>query len=135
METRSACSVGTKECMLRQMFLRFVLSITTLSLLLPAVAAGASDHGKRHIYHWHGYGFLPGYHQPPSNSVPIYSRYSRKPSDRVTTSYPNFRTPSYWWGGGHYYFGDPGFYRGRYNGGSVGPCWTWTPIGPMWNCG
>ena len=29
----------------------------------------------------------------------------------------------------------PGFYRGRYNGGSFGPCWSWTPIGPAWNCG
>jgi hypothetical protein len=23
----------------------------------------------------------------------------------------------------------------RYNGGSFGPCWTRTPIGPIWNCG
>jgi hypothetical protein len=29
----------------------------------------------------------------------------------------------------------PGFYRGRNNGGSFGPCWTWTPIGRAWNCG
>ena len=44
--------------------------------------------------------------------------------------------PSYYtYGGGHYYFGRPGFFRGHYNGGSFGPCWTWTPIGPMWNCG
>ena len=34
-----------------------------------------------------------------------------------------------------YGWGGPGFYRGRYNGGSFGPCWTWTPIGRMWNCG
>jgi hypothetical protein len=34
-----------------------------------------------------------------------------------------------------HYFGRPGFYRGRYNGGTFGPCWTRTPIGPMWNCG
>jgi hypothetical protein len=34
-----------------------------------------------------------------------------------------------------HYFGRPGFYGGRYNGGSFGPCWTQTPIGPVWNCG
>ena len=33
------------------------------------------------------------------------------------------------------YFGRPGFYRGRYDGGSFGPCWTRTPIGPIWTCG
>ena len=32
--------------------------------LLPAIAFAAPIH-TRHIYHWHGYGFLPGYHQPP----------------------------------------------------------------------
>ena len=26
-------------------------------------------------------------------------------------------------------------YGGRYNGGGFGPCWTRTPIGPVWNCG
>jgi hypothetical protein len=33
------------------------------------------------------------------------------------------------------YPGRPGFYRGRYNGGSIGACWTQTPIGPVWTCG
>ena len=37
--------------------------------------------------------------------------------------------------GDWHYFGRPGFYGGRYNGGSFGPCWTRTPIGPIWNCG
>jgi len=41
----------------------------------------------------------------------------------------------YWYMGDWHYFGRPGFYRGRYNGGSFGPCWSWTPIGPAWNCG
>jgi hypothetical protein len=44
-------------------------------------------------------------------------------------------SPSYWYNGDRYYFGAPGFFHGRYNGGSFGPCWTWTPIGPIWNCG
>jgi hypothetical protein len=43
--------------------------------------------------------------------------------------------PSYWHDGGRYYFGRPGFSHGRWNGGSYGPCWTYTPIGRMWNCG
>ena len=95
--------------------------------LLPAIAFAAPAH-KRHIYHWHGYGFLPGYHQPPDNTVPVYGS---KGSIRGTSGY----APSYWYNGGRYYFGDPGFLHGRYNGGSFGPCWTWTPIGRMWNCG
>jgi hypothetical protein len=44
--------------------------------------------------------------------------------------------PSYYgYDGDWHYFGRPGFYGGRYNGGSFGPCWTRTPIGPVWNCG
>jgi hypothetical protein len=102
-------------------------SSAILLLLLPAVAFAAPVQ-KRHIYHWHGYGFLPGYHQPPNNNVPIYG-----PKGAIGDG-PD-TAPSYWYNGGHYYFGRPGFFRGHYNGGSFGPCWTWTPIGPMWNCG
>ncbi len=113
-----AAGVSRKLCIL----------IVILVSLLPALAAAASLHGKQRVYHWHGYGFLPGYHQPPNNSVPIYSRRS------LGSGAPDY-TPSYWYGGGRYYFGNPGFLHGRYNGGSFGPCWTSTPIGLMWNCG
>jgi hypothetical protein len=106
----------------------FAASTAILLSLLPAIALAAPA-DKRH-YHWHGYGFLPGYHQPPSNSVPVYG--PKGAIGDVTQGY----VPSYYtYGGGHYYFGRPGFFRGRYNGGTVGPCWTRTPIGPMWNCG
>ena len=98
------------------MLRKFALAIIAC-LLLPAVASAASVHGKRHIYHWHGYGFLPGYHQPPNPAEVHYG------------------APNYLYGGGRYYFGEPGFFRGRWNGGSFGPCWTHTPIGLMWNCG
>ncbi len=101
------------------------VSSAILLLLLPAVAFSAP---KRHVSHWHGYGFLPGYRQPPNDSVPVYGA---RGAIRGTPDY----TPSYWYNGERYYFGEPGFFRGRYNGGSFGPCWTWTPIGPIWNCG
>ena len=74
-------------------------------VLAPALAA-APAHGKRSTRHWHGYGFLPGY--PPIHL--------------------DNRGQGYWYGG-------PGFYRGRWNYGGFGPCWTKTPIGPIWNCG
>lgn len=66
---------------------------------------------------WRGYGFLPGYTQPPNLADP----YARRRGDPNAGTYP-------WWGW-------PGFYRGRWNGGGLGPCWTKTPIGPIWNCG
>ena len=101
------------------------VSSAILLLLLPAVSFSAP---KRHVSHWHGYGFLPGYRQPPNDSVPVYGAGG---AIRGTPDY----TPSYWYNGERYYFGEPGFYHGRYNGGSFGPCWTWTPIGRRWNCG
>jgi hypothetical protein len=84
------------------------------ALLLPAAMASAGDaDGKRPTKRqWHGYGFLPGY-EPPA-VVEWRNRFERR--------------PDYWWGG-------PQFYRGRWNGGGFGPCWTQTPIGQHWNCG
>ena len=101
--------------------------IVILLSLLPALTSAAPAH-KRHGHRWHGYGFLPGYHQPPNNSVPVFGEKG------AIRGYPDY-SPSYWYGDTQYYFGHPGFFRGRYNGGSFGPCWTWTPIGPLWNCG
>jgi hypothetical protein len=109
--------------MSRLLCLSIAVAVTLLS-----VAAQAAPPAKKAKPVWHGYGFLPGYHQPPSNSVPVYGA---KGANRGTPDY----TPSYWYNGERYYYGQPGFYRGRYNGGSFGPCWTWTPIGPAWNCG
>ena len=99
-------------------------SLAILLALLPTIAFSASAH-KQQLHHWRGYGFLPGYHQPPNPHIPVYG---------LNRSRPDY-TPMYWYMGDWHYFGRPGFYRGRYNGGGFGPCWSWTPIGPAWQCG
>lgn len=111
------------------------LTIAVLLLVAPAIALAASAH-KRPTQRWHGYGFLPGYQQPPNNSLPLYA-------DKDALRQPPKRrhwyidpTPRYYlYNGEWHYFGRPGFYRGQYNGGSFGACWTRTPIGLVWNCG
>jgi hypothetical protein len=110
---------------------RISLSNLILLLLLPAIAFAAPAHKRHHTGHvqrWN-YGFLPGYHQPPSNTIPILG-----PVGSVRRNGPDY-VPSYWYNGDRYYFGEPGFFRGRYNGGSFGPCYTYTPAGFVWNCG
>jgi hypothetical protein len=73
-----------------------------------------------------GYGFLPGYEPPPDNNRPDFRRNAR----------PVQADGRYWsWGNWYYGWGSPGFVRGRWNGGSIGPCWKSTPIGFMWICG
>jgi len=96
-------------------------------LVLAAAAATAQTvptqqtapaHKKRHVIrHWHGYGFLPGYRPPEVIERERAEHYYR-------THGPQYYGPAW-----------PGFYHGRWNGGGFGPCWTQTPIGPMWNCG
>jgi len=75
------------------------------------------------------YGFLPGYHQPPALSdwrdrSVLYGGPRPKPELRFWED-----------GAWRYGWGGPGFYRGQWNGGSIGPCYTQTPIGAIWNCG
>jgi hypothetical protein len=88
--------------------------ITLTAFLFTATAAfAAPTQARRHVVpRWHGYGFLPGYRSP----------------ERIELEQARARGPVYWYGG-------PGFYRGRWNGGGFGPCWTQTPIGNVWNCG
>jgi len=107
------------------------IAVALSLLLMPAAPAalasakGASvhksthkpPHRKRHVTrHWRGYGFLPGYRPPHV--------IEREREERYWRSGPHFYGPAW-----------PRFYRGRWNGGGFGPCWTQTPIGYMWNCG
>ncbi len=97
-------------------------------LLFPITAHDALAAGKKktprvtvkkHV--WKGYGFLPGY--PPTE------RERRRQRDMTDRRFIG------WDGRVYYGFGRPGFYGGQYNGGSIGPCWTSTPIGFIYNCG
>ena len=113
------------------------LSIDVVISLLPVVAPAAPAQ-KRPAPRWHCYGILPGYQQPANNSLPAY----KQRAGVLRTARNNRRpwyidpVPQYFgYDGDWHYFGRPGFVRGRYNGGSFGPCWTWTPIGPAWQCG
>ena len=49
------------------------LSIAIVLSLLPVVVPAAAGQ-KRPAPRWHGYGFLPGYQQPPNNSLPPSAR-------------------------------------------------------------
>jgi hypothetical protein len=106
-------------------FLFACVTVAVAALLLPpAIASAGTADGQRALNRpsphstgqsqggRRGYGFLPGY-EPPE-VVEWRRAYSRR--------------PTFWYGG-------PRFYRGRWNGGGFGPCWTPTPIGPHWNCG
>jgi hypothetical protein len=98
--------------------LRKVLSVIMLAAILSATAAIAAPAPKKKqvARHWHGYGFLPGY----------------RPPERIAWERAHTRVPYY---GYYYWSGRPGIYRGHLNDGTFGPCWTQTPIGPVWNCG
>ncbi|MEN3289449.1 MAG: hypothetical protein V7634_3749 [Bradyrhizobium sp.] len=111
--------------------------IVILLALLPALAVAAPAH-KRPPQKWHGYGFLPGYRQPVNNSVPVYGVNGSLASRAGTKGRRWYIDPTpryYGYDDEWHYFGRPGFYRGHYNGGSLGPCWTRTPVGLVWNCG
>src|SRR5262245_23681387 len=116
---------------------RFICLIVAIALSLGSAALAAPAHKKPK--QWKGYGFLPGYRQPLNNAVPLFmqKKVDLRMAKRERRPWYIDRTPVYyrWSDGQKYYYGQPGFYRGHYNGGSFGPCWTRTPIGPIWNCG
>lgn len=113
------------------------LSVAVVLALLSSLAQAAPTH-KRAASKWHGYGFLPGYHQPLNNSQPLYEQKDalRRLAHSNRRHWYIDPTPEYFgYDGDWHYFGWPGYYRGHYNGGTFGPCWTRTPIGAVWNCG
>jgi len=112
-----------------------------VGLLLLSVAAQASsiqDAAPIHKGHRPGTGPLPVFKQPPPNYKPLYGREDALSRFALRHQRPWYIDPVpryFGWDGNWHYFGRPGIYRGRYNGGTFGPCWTRTPIGLMWNCG
>jgi hypothetical protein len=91
-----------------------VLAVAASTLAAATAPAADAHHGKRAANrHWHGYGFLPGY----------------EPPDVIEWRRDSEHRPVYYW------YGGPQYYKGRWNGGGFGPCWTQTPIGNHWNCG
>ena len=55
--------------MSRLVFLSIAIVLSLLTAAEPAVSAQ-----KRPAPRWHGYGFLPGYEQPPNNTLPAYKQ-------------------------------------------------------------
>ncbi|MEH6950560.1 hypothetical protein V4R08_04320 [Nitrobacter sp. NHB1] len=119
--------------------LRLLCLSMVIVMSLPSVAAEAAPRHKKHMHRSHNYGFLPGYRQPLNNAAPLFKqepvvlRNARR-ARRHWYIDPNVQYFN-WRSGEWRYPGRPGFYRGRFNGGSIGPCWTQTPIGPVWTCG
>lgn len=106
----------------------------TASLLLPVPDADAATGQRKPAKitvtpkkRWHGYGYLPGYRPQLAeiNGQPIMGAPPRRREMRYYD----------WYGNARYGWGRPGFYRGQWNGGGFGPCWTSTPIGMMPTCG
>ncbi|HEX3439017.1 MAG TPA: hypothetical protein VHT93_01615 [Pseudolabrys sp.] len=110
--------------------------LTAAMLLGPATsAAPAQDpatskpHHAVHkrprltVRHWHGYGFLPGYRPPEEIARERAEQARHRPQIFVYGDWMDNPLEQ------------PRFFHGRWNGGGFGPCWTYTPIGMMWNCG
>ena len=88
------------------------LSIALVLSLLPAAAPAAPAH-HRPAPRWHGYGFLPGYHQPPNNSLPGYAQRASVLRAVRRNGRPWYIDPVpryYGYDGDWHYFGQPGFY-------------------------
>lgn len=93
----------------------------------PAVTRQVTRHIKHHVPR---YTVPPGYRSPQQIERQEYEAWRR---DRGFAWRHNVPRAYY------YYYGPP-FYTGRFGANRrdslhVGPCWTQTPIGAVWNCG
>jgi hypothetical protein len=121
---------------------KLLAAIIAGSMLLPAAAVAEQTRGKKIAAkskyaakdRWRDYGFLPGYRQPPALTDWRAQNRRYRAREQYEQRYVYYRPYSYY-GQLQYGWGYPGIYRGRWNGGSFGPCWTYTPIGMVWNCG
>jgi hypothetical protein len=108
----------------------FALSFASVPVSAPAFGATSAQkeralakrsvakrYAKRHRARRAGYGrygFLPGVRPPEIVEMENEWRAAHRP---------------------YYALPWARFHRGRWNGGGFGPCYTYTPIGPIWNCG
>jgi hypothetical protein len=107
-----------RNCYASWAMLRKLLTLIVMTAVLSAATAVTAAPQKKKVgRHWHGYGFLPGYRSP----------------DRIEWERRHTRVRGY----GYFYYwpGRPRIYQGHVTDGAFGPCWTQTPIGPIWNCG
>jgi len=121
---------------LSRAWLRALLASVALSVAAPAFAAPdgptfavkPAKPAKKHVAKRvpKGTGFLPGYRTPEQIERQQYEETQRERRAYYRAGGPRI---AYW------RYPQPQFYRGRWNGGSFGPCWTSTPIGYQWNCG
>ena len=93
----------------------------------PAVTQKVTRHKTRHVKRWTT---PPGYRSPAQIEREDTKSWRRERDFAYRHNVPRVY---------YYYWGTP-FYTGRfganrYDSLRVGPCWTQTPIGPMWNCG
>ena len=114
-----------------------LLSLTALLLAFavaaPTLAEAANPPKKkpgvtRHVKRWTT---PPGYRTPEQIEREEFKEWRR---DRAIARRHN--TPQAYF---YYYNPNPYYYSGRFAsnrfGARSGPCWTQTPIGPVWNCG
>jgi hypothetical protein len=121
-----------------------LIAAIATSMVLPATAMARQTDGKRTATSSkaaakkssakRGYGFLPGYRQPPALTDWRAQNARYRAREQYEQRYWYYR-PYSGYAQIRYGWGSPGIYRGRWNGGSFGPCWTYTPIGMVWNCG
>lgn len=121
-------------CRLLAFVLAVSLGASTLALAdtgdatpTPKKKPAVTRHIKHHVPR---YTVPPGYRSPQQIEREEYKAWRR---DRAFAWRHNVPRAYY------YYYGPP-FYNGRfganrYDSLHVGPCWTQTPIGAVWNCG